>query len=89
MTYQAQRCLRTGELLSLGISPEELRGPRWRQPFHGVHAPTVPDEDDPLQRIQDAAALVPPGGALGGWAAGHLLGADDLDGRGRSGRERE
>jgi hypothetical protein len=85
MTNRAQRCLRTSDLLLLGVSPDELRGPRWRQPFHGVHAPAVQDEDDPRQRIQDAAALVPPGGALAGWAAGHLLGADELDGRGRSG----
>ena len=32
---------------------------------------------------------MPAGGALGGWAAGYLLGADELDGRGRSGRECE
>ncbi len=89
MASSAQRCLRTSDLLSLGVTPDELRGPRWRQPFHGVHAPAVPDAADPLQRIQDAAALLPPGGALAGWAAGHLLGADDLDGRGRSGRDRE
>lgn len=89
MAYSAQRCLRTRDLLLLGVTPDELRGPRWRQPFHGVHAPAVPDEADPIQRIQDAAALVPPGGALGGWAAGHLLGARDLDGRGRSGRDLE
>ncbi len=89
MGNSAQRCLRTSDLLSLGVTPDELRGPRWRQPFHGVHAPAVPDEADPIQRIQDAAALLPPGGALGGWAAGHLLGAADLDGRGRSGHDRE
>jgi hypothetical protein len=89
MTSRAQRSLRTSELLSLGVSPDELRGPRWRQPFRGVHAPVVQDEGDPLQRIQDAAALVPPGGALAGWAAGHLLGAADLDGRGRSGHSQE
>jgi hypothetical protein len=89
MTNRAQRSLRTGDLLSLGVSPDELRGPRWRQPFHGVHAPVVDDEDHPLQRIQDAAALVPPGGALAGWAAGHQLGAHDLDGRGRSGHDQE
>ena len=81
--------MRTSDLLSLGVSPDELRGPRWRQPFHGVHAPVVQDQGDPLQRIQDAAALVPPGGALAGWAAGHLLGAVDLDGRGRSGHGQE
>jgi hypothetical protein len=89
MAYSAQHCLRTRDLLSLGVTPDELRGPRWRQPFHGVHAPAVPDEADPIQRIQDAAALVPPGGAIGGWAAGRLLGAADLDGRGRSGHDQE
>jgi hypothetical protein len=89
VTSRAQRCLHTRDLLALGVSPDELRGPRWRRPFHGVHAPVVQDAGAPLQRIQDAAALVPPGGALAGWAAGHLLGAVDLDGRGRSGHDQE
>jgi len=48
-----------------------------------MSAPT----DPATQRILDAAELVPPGGAVVGWAAGRLLGAAELDGRGRSGKE--
>jgi hypothetical protein len=84
-----QVSLRTSHLLALGVTPKELRGPRWRSPFRGVHTPAVPSPLSPAQRVQDAAELVPAGGAIGGWAAGWLLGATDLDGRGRSGREPE
>jgi len=86
---QPQASLRTTDLLALGVSPKELRGPRWRTPFRGVHTPSVALPVSPAQRVLDAAELVPAGGAIGGWAAGWLLGATDLDGRGRSGRERE
>lgn len=79
----------TGELLTCGVTPDELRGPGWRSPFHGLHAPASGDLLAPIQRILDAVELVPPGGAIGGWAAAHLLGAVELDGRGRSGREEE
>jgi hypothetical protein len=82
-----QPALRTSELLALGVSPDELRGPRWRSPYRGVHAPALPEPPSPTQRIADALELVPTGGAVAGWAAGHLLGVSDLDGRGRSGRE--
>jgi hypothetical protein len=86
---EAHRALRTRDLLALGVTPDELRGPRWRAAFHGVHTPTTPQTDAPHQRILDAAEIVPPGGAVGGWSAGYLLGATELDGRGRSGRERQ
>lgn len=83
----AARSLRTADLLALGVSPEELRGPRWRSPFRGVHTPMVAAPESPRQRVLDVVELIPPGGAIGGWAAGFLLGASELDGRGRSGRE--
>ena len=81
--------MRTTELLALGVTPKELRGPRWRTPFRGVHTPAVASPTSPAQRVLDAAELLPARGAIGGWAAGWLLGATDLDGRGRSGRETE
>ena len=84
-----QASLRTTDLLALGVTPKELRGPRWRTPFRGVHTPAIANPSSPAQRVLDAAELVPAGGAIGGWAAGWLLGATDLDGRGRSGRETE
>lgn len=73
--------MRRADLLALGVSADELRGPRWRAPFYGVRAPAAVDLNDPaLQRILDAVELVPDGGALGGWAAGRLLGVPELDG---------
>jgi hypothetical protein len=47
------------------------------------------DPKQPLQRIYDAAETLPPDGAVGGWAAGHQLGATELDGRGFSGTAQE
>jgi hypothetical protein len=78
---RADRSLRRVDLLDLGVSADELRGRRWRAPFYGVHSPAASDLNDPtLQRILDAVELVPDGGALGGWAAGRLLGVPELDG---------
>ncbi len=84
-----QPALRTADLRSLGVSADELRGPRWRSPFRGFHTPSIPGPPPPAQRLADAVALVPPGGAVAGWAAAHLLGASELDGRGRSGHDSE
>lgn len=85
----SQASLRTADLIGLGIGPDELSGPRWRNPFRGVHTPAVGDPAATAQRILDVVELIPAGGALSGWAAAHLLGASELDGRGRSGRARE
>jgi hypothetical protein len=85
----AQPSLPTAALRELGVTRGELAGPRWRTPFRGIHTPAVAPGAAPLQRIHDAAPLVPAGAAIGGWAAGYLLGAHDLDGRGLDGRQRE
>jgi hypothetical protein len=84
-----RRSLRAADLLSLDVTADELRGPGWRSPFHGIHVPAGTPTDPSTQRILDAAELVPPAGAVVGWAAGRLLGAAELDGRGRSGTECE
>lgn len=89
MSSTPQEVARTAEAHSLGVTRGELAGPRWQAPFRGLWRPAVLDARRPIQRIHDAAGLVPPGGALGGWAAAHLLGATELDGRGRSGLARE
>ena len=88
-TSRPQRASRIGSLLELGVTRGELSGPRWRAPHRGIHTPQVALPTDPRQRIHDAAELLPPGGLVGGWAAAHLLGATDLDGRGRTGRDLE
>jgi hypothetical protein len=88
-SFEAQSALRTSVARELGVGRGELAGPRWRSPYRGVQVPATPAADTPYQRILDAAQLLPPGAALGGWAAAFLLGAKGIDGRGRSGREAE
>lgn len=83
-----QPALTTNEASALDVTRGELAGPRWRAPHRGVQVPVGSDPMAPLQRIYDAAATLPSDGAVGGWAAGYLLGATDLDGRGFSGRGR-
>ena len=52
----------------------------WESPHHGYHRNAV--LHDPVrQRILDAAAVMPPGAVVGGWAAAYLHGATHLDGR--------
>lgn len=74
--------MRTHEALQAGATRGELAGRGWEAPFRGAQRPSTPDGLHPAQRIYDAAAVLPEGAALGGWAAGYLLGAHDLDGRG-------
>lgn len=85
----AQRALPNRDLATLDIRRGELDGPRWRAPFRGIHTPALAVPGTPRQRIYDAAELVVHGGAVGGWAAAHLLGALALDGLGLSGRREE
>ena len=68
-----------------GITDHELRGPMWRRPLHGHYCFGFEDATDPTRRIRDAMAVMPPDGALSGWAAAYVLGVTDLDGRRWSG----
>ncbi len=68
-------------LLGGGVSAAELRGNLWRQPLHGSYALAMSDPCDPMQRIADAASVLPAGGALSGWASAFVQGVGDLDGR--------
>ena len=52
----------------------------WVSPHHGYHRRATL-RDPVRQRIVDAAAVLPPGGAIGGWAAAYLYGVSELDGR--------
>lgn len=82
--------VRTRVAVELGISKGQLAGPGWSAPYRGVHRPmSWRPEPSPRQRILDVAELLPEGAAIGGWAAAHLLGAVELDGRGRAGLGRE
>ena len=73
--------LRRQALEAVGVSDWELRGPLWERAYRGLHVWAALDLDEPAQRIREAARLLPRGGAVGGWAAAHLLGARELDGR--------
>jgi Protein of unknown function (DUF559) len=84
-----QPALRTRDAYQLGVTRGELAGPGWRSPHRGVQTTGGTDATSPLQRIWDAAELLPPGAALGGWAAAFLQGARFLDGRGPSGLEKQ
>jgi hypothetical protein len=78
--------LRTATARDLGVTRGELAGPGWEAPYRGVVRPAGPPlQVAPRQRLYDVAELLPPGAAIGGWGAAFLLGADELDGRGRSG----
>lgn len=57
----------------------------WRSPHHGYWSDDPPNDGGPLQRIADASAVLPTGGAIGGWAAAYLHGAHALDGIDRDG----
>ncbi len=71
-----------GELVGDGISKDVLGGPRWRRTSHGFYVPSSSDDRAglPSQRILDATPLVPPTGAMTGWAAAFIDGVDQLDG---------
>jgi hypothetical protein len=68
-----------------GITDHELRGPLWRRTMRGHYCFEIGDADATTRRIRDAISVLPPDGAIGGWAAAYLHGVKDLDGRAWSG----
>lgn len=68
------------ELRGAGVSKHVLSGPRYRRTSPARYVPSSVDQT-PDQRIAEAAAHMPPGSALGGWAAAYAMGARMLDGR--------
>jgi hypothetical protein len=82
--YSIRRPITRTDARALGVSPRQLAGPFWRTAFRNVHVP-VDVPASPYQRIVEAVELLPPEGAVTGWAACHLLGAEWLDGRSFSG----
>lgn len=58
-----------------------LRGPRWVRTTRGFYRRATDEELTSTQRILDAAALLPHGAVIGGWAAAYAHGVDWLDGR--------
>ena len=64
-----------------GPTPDAARGPRWRRTSQGLHVPVVVARTVE-QRIIEAAARLPSGGMVTGWAALRLAGAAYFDGSG-------
>lgn len=78
-----------GDLSLLGVGWREVAGPLWRSPFRNVHVWSATDPYRPRQRALDSAPLLPDEGALGGWAAAAIGNDGELDGRGRTGAEKQ
>ncbi|MFN8078935.1 MAG: hypothetical protein U0Q19_05155 [Kineosporiaceae bacterium] len=73
------------ELAAGGVGDGELRGPLWVRTNQGLWAwagSEVGGGLSPSERIRRVAPLTGDRGALGGWAAAHLLGHVELDGVG-------
>ncbi len=68
-----------------GPTKSQAVGPRWRRTSRGFYVPADVDVDVPEQRILEASMRLPEGGAVTGWAACRLLGANFFDGLGRDG----
>ena len=62
-----------------GVAEHLLRTPRWERTARGLYVPAGAGRTA-AQRIVSAAALLPRDAVIGGWAAGHVHGADLLDG---------
>jgi hypothetical protein len=73
--------LTTADLLAAGVTRHQVAGSRWTTVLRGVHSAAGTDVTDPVTRILAVGELMPNGAAIGGWAALHLHGVTDLDGR--------
>lgn len=71
-----------------GPTKPRAAGPRWRRTSAGYYVPAEVRDDVPEQRILEQSMRLPPGGAVTGWAACRLLGANLLDGLAPDGRTR-
>lgn len=70
-----------------GVPVSELRRASWRRPFRGVARLVGAEDAHPQTRIRDAAALLAPDGAIGGWASRWWQGCPYCDGLDRYGAE--
>jgi hypothetical protein len=82
------RITRSGIVVPVKVDPAGVDGPRWREaagphwrsPYRGWHLPAGVDGTLPEQRIAEAAAVLPPSGAVTGWAGLCWAGARYFDG---------
>jgi hypothetical protein len=70
-----------------GPTKREAAGPGWRSPYRCWHVPSDVDSTDADQRIVEAAAILPAGGAITGWAGLHWAGGRYFDGPSHGGTE--
>jgi hypothetical protein len=63
-----------------GPTRGQARGPRWRRTGHNLYVPAHVAPDRVEQRIVEAAARLPAGGLISGWAALRLHGVNFCDG---------
>jgi hypothetical protein len=63
-----------------GPTRGQAAGPRWRRTSHGLYVPVEVDRTMPEQRILEQAVRLPTEGAVTGWAACRLHGANFFDG---------
>ena len=70
-----------------GPTPGQARGRSWRRTSWGLHVPASA-ADSPEQRAVEQSARLPPDGAVTGWAALRLAGANFFDGLEVDGRTR-
>ncbi|MBV9831068.1 MAG: hypothetical protein JOZ82_05685, partial [Marmoricola sp.] len=70
-----------------GPTPKQARGPHWRRTSRGLYVPATVQRSLE-QRIVEAAAVLPDGGAVTGWAALRWQGGHWFDGLDRTGGER-
>ena len=68
-----------------GPTKGQARGPHWRGTGSGFYVPAGVSDAVPEQRIVEAATLLPPGGAVTGWAALRLRQGNFFDGLARDG----
>jgi CBS domain-containing protein len=69
----------------LGPTRGQAAGPNWRKTSAGHYVPAATPVDVPEQRILEASLRLPPQGAVTGWAACRLHGANLHDGLERNG----
>jgi hypothetical protein len=79
------RPVRLDPLGLTGPTRGQARGPSWRRSSHGFYLPAGVDSANVDQRILEASVMVPPYGAVTGWAALRWRGATWLSGVDRDG----
>jgi len=63
-----------------GPTKAQASGPNWRRTTKGLYVPARVTDNVPEQRILEQSMRLPAGGAVTGWAACRLLGANFFDG---------